>query len=480
MQTDGTLAPEVDWNTVDWKEGLLDKHTDPEVLQRREFKSVPLEDAEKLFERIKKTPEFQILPQVFKDLVEQNKENYFLFRGSGGVVSNPKFLEENSVLLAWPDYSKKDNNCNVGGIAWFNIGKLYLYIDRIGLMKFIDEPMETPAVNPKTKRPYVMPSKANLSRLSEEDLSYVKAFTETINRNIHYLGSTPIHKPDMKKIRTGAYIGAVVPALSLVCPEKLARFYQKSRSGPSWSPNISASSSKRLEREMERQKDYFAKGDKLVFELQNVLGTPLYNIRKFDPNLEVYGGLGDRGSCNGYSLYVVGKASPSSNQENLLIRLLIFNPIKAMATKNSYVHFILDQYAWYFEAVVDSVSLMRSGIKQITDNLDKKSPRYPAIAEVVKQANEYLTQIETNAAVLVAETSIKSCVIEENDRAVVRFIKNDVPETMLSAKLKMPKAVEKKSANAEAREKERAKFWQNKRKKEEEQSKKKERKNKRK
>ena len=61
----------VDWETVNWKEGM-DKNYHP----------LSPEDAETMWKRIQKESEFQALPQVFKDLIEQNKDNYEMFSGS--------------------------------------------------------------------------------------------------------------------------------------------------------------------------------------------------------------------------------------------------------------------------------------------------------------------------------------------------------------------------------------------------------------
>ncbi|MGN0883684.1 MAG: hypothetical protein ACI4P6_00580 [Candidatus Spyradosoma sp.] len=62
---------EVDWETVNWKEGM-----------RKNYNPLSPEDAETMWKRIQKEPEFQALPQLFKDLIEHNKDDYKMFSGS--------------------------------------------------------------------------------------------------------------------------------------------------------------------------------------------------------------------------------------------------------------------------------------------------------------------------------------------------------------------------------------------------------------
>lgn len=62
---------EVDWEAVDWKEKTY-KNRNP----------LSAADAETMWKRIQKEPEFQALPQVFKDLIEQNKDIYKMYSGS--------------------------------------------------------------------------------------------------------------------------------------------------------------------------------------------------------------------------------------------------------------------------------------------------------------------------------------------------------------------------------------------------------------
>ena len=62
---------EVDWETVNWKEGM-----------RKNRHPLSPEDAETMWKRIQKEPEFQALPQVFKDLIEHSKDMYKMSSGS--------------------------------------------------------------------------------------------------------------------------------------------------------------------------------------------------------------------------------------------------------------------------------------------------------------------------------------------------------------------------------------------------------------
>ncbi len=64
-------SAEVDWETVNWKEGMY-----------KNYHPLSPEDAETMWKRIQKEPEFQALPQVFKDLIEHNKDMYKMSSGS--------------------------------------------------------------------------------------------------------------------------------------------------------------------------------------------------------------------------------------------------------------------------------------------------------------------------------------------------------------------------------------------------------------
>ncbi|MGN0834888.1 MAG: hypothetical protein ACI4QA_03560 [Candidatus Spyradosoma sp.] len=61
---------EVDWETVNWKEGM-----------RKNYHPLSPEDAETMWKRIQKEPQFQALPQVFKNLIEHNKDMYKMLSG---------------------------------------------------------------------------------------------------------------------------------------------------------------------------------------------------------------------------------------------------------------------------------------------------------------------------------------------------------------------------------------------------------------
>lgn len=200
-----TAAPaEVDWETINWKEKTYPNR-----------QPLSPEDAEIMWKRVQKEPQFQALPQVFKDLVEQNKEMYSLSKGEVNAFSFGK--NTRGILFG----------SNIICIAFNDRFGLYVNILKLKAMKFVDEPVETPAVNPKTKKYYVLPAQKTIRALSGADLAYVKAFTEVVNRNIHYLGSSPVPRLDMKRLKRGEYIGMSLWPLSLVQPQKMYEEYKK-------------------------------------------------------------------------------------------------------------------------------------------------------------------------------------------------------------------------------------------------------------
>ena len=270
-------------------------------------------------------------------------------------------------------------------INFGNRGGLSVSTMRLKVFKFVDEPMETPAVNPKTKRPYVAPSNATLRSLKGDDLAYVKAFTEVVNRNIHYLGASPIPRLDMKRVKRGEYIGMHMWPLSLVQPQKMYETRKKD-----------------IARSANEMKEYFAGGDEETYCLQNILGTPLYNPRAFAPEA----------GMNGSSLNCYGDPTPKF----LGVNVVSLEQARQATAPERVLNFA---YKRYFEAVKASCNLFKTGMESELNALDKKSPRGRAVNEVVKQAEKYLSQLEKAAA---------KC-IENADKVYL-----NPPKTLLTAK----------------------------------------------
>ncbi len=354
-------ASEVDWEMVNWKEGM-----------RKNYNPLSPEDAETMWKRIQKEPEFQALPQVFKNLIEQNKGMYEMLEGD----VNTFVVGRQGAGMFFVSH--------VLAISFDNRGGLCANAMRPKVFKFVDEPMDTPAVNPKTKRPYVAPSNATLRSLKGDDLAYVKAFTEVVNRNIHYLGASPVPRLDMKRVKRGEYIGMSLWPLSLVHPQRMYEKYKKD-----------------IRRSSQEMKTYFAGGDEETYRLQNTLGTPLYVPRSFAPEARIAGDFDCYGHPTpkfwGVNVVSLSQARQATEPE----RVLNF------------------AYKRYFEAVVASCNLFKTGMESELNALDKKSPRGRAVNEVVKQAEKYLDKIEAAAA---------KC-IENADKVYL-----NPPKTLLTAK----------------------------------------------
>ncbi|MGF0068460.1 hypothetical protein [Candidatus Spyradosoma sp. SGI.093] len=353
---------EVDWETVNWKEKTY-KNRHP----------LSPEDAETMWKRIQKEPQFQALPQVFKDLIEHNKDMYQIFEGD----VNTFVVDKRGV--------GRFVGTNMINLSFDNRAGLFVDIFELKATKFVDEPMETPAVNPKTKRPYVAPSNATLRSLKGDDLAYVKAFTEVVNRNIHYLGASPVPRLDMKRVKRGEYIGMYMWPLSLVQPQKMYETRKKD-----------------IARSPEQVKEYFAGGgDEVTYRLQNTLGTPLYNPRAFVPKARI----APDADCYGHP-----------TPKLLGLNVVSLDQARQATEPERVLNFA---YKRYFEAVTASCNLFKTGMESELNALDKKSPRGRAVKEVVTQAEKYLDKIEAAAA---------KC-IENADKVYL-----NPPKTLLTAK----------------------------------------------
>lgn len=357
-----TAAPaEVDWETINWKEKTYPNR-----------QPLSPEDAETMWKRVQKEPQFQALPQVFKDLVEHNKDQYEVLEGD----VNTFVVDRGAGRFV---------GTNMINLAFGNRTGLFVAILKLKAMKLIDEPVETPAVNPKTKKYYVLPSRKTIRALSGADLAYVKAFTEVVNRNIHYLGSSPVPRLDMKRVKRGEYIGMSMWPLSLVQPQKMYETHKKD-----------------ITRSANEMKEYFAGGDEETYRLQNILGTPLYAPRTFAPEAKKRGIATD---CYGHP-----------TPEFLGVNVVSLEQAQQATVPERVLNFA---YKRYFEAVVASCHLLKSGMAQEVGTLDKKSTRYRAVNEVVGQATKYLAQIEKAAEKYIAQAD--------------RIYKNP-PQTLLNAK----------------------------------------------
>ena len=354
VQTDAgmALAPEVDWNTVDWSKGLRTKAKDGRILSP--------EEAEVIWKKLQREPQFQALPQVFKDLIKGNKEHYEWLSGN---VDDFKLDKEGNCRFFVSDMISLDAFQKTG---------ISIFMEKFKTVKLVDEPVETPAINPKTKRPYVMPSNNTIRSLKGDDLAYVRAFTEILNRNIHYVASTPIPKLDMAGVKRGEYIGTAFWPLSLIRPMDDLE---------STKTSTQRLNKRELRKTHAQLVDHFARGDEAVYRLQNVLGTPLYNPRAFAPNV---GGRGGGGyDCNGYA-----------HSELLGTKVVWLTSARQVEDPKWVLGFA---YKRYFEGALDSIRLIKSGMAQELDTLDKKSPRYRAMSEVAKQATKLLNQLEKTA-----------------------------------------------------------------------------------
>lgn len=362
--------------------------------------------SEVLWKQIRKSPYFQVLPDELKWLIEQNKANYKI--PSDVNVETFRLDQKNMSGVSFV-YVKDQFGIDFAFKSGFDVLPMVMKY-----MRFVDLPQETPAVNPKTKKPYVFPTAAQIKKLDADDLAYVKAFTETVNRNIHYLGSTPTPRLDPKDVKAGKYIGTSLWPLSLVQPKT---WYE---------------GSKKYRRQMVTTHTelvkFFAAGDEQVYALQDQLGTPFYNPQTVAPKAQDIGGVDCFGQTNGSILEVP------------------YIILRQVSQVDRPQHIIGHAYRRYFDAAAASCKLMREGMAAELSGLSAGTPRYQAVAEVVKQAEKYLDQIEGNARAQSAHYTLK----EGNPQWW------KVPENLLTGQAKAPKASssrEKTSKDSPSREK---------------------------
>lgn len=138
----------------------------------------PAERAE-LLRELKKDPFWKLIPSDIQRAVESNQDKYEIGK------TLKIFVDSRNVHVYRSSYSI------------YIVPQCWSHID------IINDAVDTPAVNPKTGKPYVAVSEEMLSDLSSADRDYVTKLADRLNENIHYLGNTPLPRFDLKRLKRG-------------------------------------------------------------------------------------------------------------------------------------------------------------------------------------------------------------------------------------------------------------------------------------
>lgn len=278
-----------------------------------------------------------------KQAVEQNKENYDF---DSGPAKDGDFI---------------NNNISVDRIK----GSYAVQVLRWDLMTFLDAPEASSPLNPKTGQYYVMPPKESFEGLSEADLDYVKKLTERVNRNIHYLGHSPIPRIDPAKMKKGAYVTTGILPLKLL-PESYL---------------LSQKFMKANKTTQEEFRTFLGLEDDIDFELAKRLGVPVYHPERFKPeNL-----IKHYRTCWGVPM-------PMAGDGPLLQPISLGWSYFITWSEYAYKQFYIE----YFDAIVESAKLFQKGL-EAEKALHTTDAKAAAVQAIVKQAKQYAAKIEKEA-----------------------------------------------------------------------------------
>lgn len=329
-----------DHETVDW-------------LAAKTYDAVPRKGTEMekkaALAEFKKLSFWKILPLHVKKAVEDNQSDYDVDEYSSLFVYNSKI----SVY-----YAKHKGECYVRPRMWSHL-------------TFVDAPEESPAMNPETNKYYVMPARQTLVGLSPEDLIYVKKLTEAVNRNIHYLGNSPIPQLNLQKMKTGGYL------LCAVMPPQLA--------------SLKVAFSSRVRERVYKDRSpqeimaLYSLSDDTELNIAMRLGVPLYHPERLNPELSL---SGPRGNQNAYRGLPIGE---DSQHPGKVIFLGWSRFISKDKEQQADAYMLL--YNEYFSTVTESVLFFRKGLQEELASVPAADARRAAVSDIVAQADKIAARI---------------------------------------------------------------------------------------
>ncbi|MGN0834349.1 MAG: hypothetical protein ACI4QA_00775 [Candidatus Spyradosoma sp.] len=322
----------------------------------------------------KKKSFWKILPPDIKQAVENNIANSYFDKGA----------KKDGIFVR--------NNVSVDKIQ----GSYAVQVLRWDLMQFLDAPEQSSPLNPQTGKYYVVPASATLKGLNESDLDYVKKLTERVNRNIHYLGHSPIPKIDLNKMNKGAYVTISVLPLRL-----LAEVYLSPNS-----PIVKVNKTTLAE-----IRQFFGLEDTVDFELAKRFGVPVYHPERFQPTAHI---RPDR-SCRGLPRPMEGFA-------HLALPISLGWSLFITHPEDAYNLF----YTKYFGDAQRAVKVFKKGLAAEAA-LHVGDSKAAAVESIIKQAEPYVTEIEkkVDKCIEQADTIYKTpprSILEPSGKTLTAFL----------------------------------------------------------
>ncbi len=230
------------------------------------------------------------------------------------------------------------------------------------LMQPLEAPEQTQAVNPKTGKYYVMPPKKTVTSLSQTDLAYVQELTKQINRNLHYLGNSPVPKIDMKAFKKGKYMLSVIFPLTIhpgsyVFSDKFMKYHKMNET---------------------ELRHFFGLEDDIAYDIAKRIGIPVYHPEQFPGHF-----IKVRSDCQHTPIHIW-----ASNPE-------IINPLfLGWSGYETDDRTLPNLYRQYFQVLEDSISVFRNGLRAEKAAHSPTDARYSAIEALTRQADAMAAALE--------------------------------------------------------------------------------------
>lgn len=360
----GTITGFTQYEAVDW---LYDEPWREKPSQGKFIYEPRGSDSEKenALAKFEATSFWKILPDFLKSAIKENKENFICF---------------------------DDKNCNFvdnSNVKIFRRGssKYYVIPRKFGLMSFVGAPERTPALNPKNNKYYVEPTKNTVSKLSGENLVYVQKLTELLNRNIHFLGSSPIPRLDPKKMENGEYILCAIPTLTLTDPKDHIEnvVERKKRGGGGTYQVFSFRRNLHKNRSTVEIMALLGLSDETEYEIASRVLTPLYHPETFAPENVIH-------------QYVSHDCHGCPRVEHFLYRPIFLGWSSFTSSDPKRVKRALSAlYQKYFWRLESQTQYARKRLLLELESIPSTDARYPAVKSVVKQADRIMERIEERA-----------------------------------------------------------------------------------
>lgn len=304
-----------------------------------------LAERQVMLTRIKREPFWKFIPRDLQDAIEKST----VYRVDEGSDPSYHFLWNEKIHVVFePRFS------------------CYTILPQaLHLIQPLEAPERTQAVNPKTGKYYVMPPKKTLVSLSETDSAYVQEVTAQINRNIHYLGNSPVPKFDMKAFKKGKYMLSAIFPLTIhpgeyVFSDKFMKYHKMNEA---------------------ELRHFFGLEDDIAYDIAKRIGIPVYHPEQFPGHF-----IKVRSDCQHTPIHIW-----ASNPE-------IINPLfLGWSGYETDDRTLPNLYRQYFQVLEDSISVFRDGLRAEKAAHSPTDARYPAIEALTQQADAMAAALERSA-----------------------------------------------------------------------------------